>query len=50
MSNPIGTTNPSGRANLLVSRIMMFAFIDRIIVLFAGNYEKETRREVRLIQ
>ena len=29
-----------GRANLLVSRMMMFAIIDRINGLFAGVYEK----------
>ena len=32
--------NPFGRANLLVSRVMMFAIIDRKNVLFAGVQEK----------
>ncbi len=33
-------TIPFGRANLLVSRVMMFAIIGRKNVLFAGVHEK----------
>ena len=43
----IGRTKPKfggeaeiGRANLLVSRIILFAIIDLKIILFAGVYEK----------